>query len=238
MISIPDNVILMIPEITKGMKSIGSKCLLPINKHETILDYQIKYIKKFYKTSNIYVLTGFENDKIEKKITNYNNVISICNYDYEQSNHVASLLQFIMMHNPKNCLIINNGVLLKEKLEIQENSSTVFTLSNSKDGFSIGVNFEHNSNNNVSYLFYGLAQQWAECVFLNTIAIESITKFAAKQKIGNLFLFELLNLMIENGIKIQNTAIKNKKNILKINNYDDLKKTKGFYDKNLFAKSK
>jgi len=235
---IPDNVILLIPEITKGMKSIGSKSLLPINKNETIIDYQIKYIKKFYKHAHIYVLTGFENEKIEKKVNQYANTTSLYNQKYEDTNHVESLLKYILEYGPKNCLIINNGVLLKEKLEIKENKSTIFTLSKNKDGFFVGANFEHDSQQNISYLFYGLSNQWIECVFLNTSAIDRIISFASKQKLSNLFLFELLNLILESGIEIQNSVISNKKNILKINTYDDIKKTKGFYDKNLFAKLK
>lgn len=234
---IPDNIVLLIPEITKGMKSIGSKSLLPINKTETIIDYQIKYIKKFYKDSDIYVLTGFEGDKIAKKIHRYNNVKIIYNDKYEQSNHVDSLLKYIDSYVPNNCLIINNGVLLKEKLQIDKNNSTAFTLSKNKDGFFVGVNLEHNSHNNISYLFYGLDQQWVECVFLNKSAINKIMEINKRQKLSNLFLFELLNLIIENGCSLISQEI-NKKNILKINTHDDLKKTKGFYDKNLFAKFK
>jgi hypothetical protein len=234
------NIILLIPEITKGMKSIGSKSLLSISKTDTIIDYQIKYIKKFYKDANIYVLTGFERDKVAKKIdryNRYNNIKILYNDEYEQANHVDSLLKYIENHIPNNCLIINNGVLLKEKLQIDHNDSTVFTLSKHKDGFFVGVNLEHSSDSNISYLFYGLTKQWIECVFLNSLAINKIIELNKKQKLSNLFLFELLNLIIENGCSVLSKEV-NKKDILKINTQDDLKKTKGFYDKNLFTKFK
>lgn len=229
-----NNVLLLIPEITKGMKSIGPKSLLPINRTETILDYQIKYIKKFYKNSNIYILTGFENEKIEKRLNKYTNINIVYNESYEICNHVESLLKYIAKFDPTDCLIINNGILLKEKLEPKNNISTIFSIPQNKEGFSIGINTDRSVE--TMYLFYGLSNQWSECVFLNRGAINKIISISNKQKLSNLFLFELINLIAENGIEITNHQISSKKNILKINNYDDLKKTKGFYDKNLFAK--
>ena len=79
----PDSIVLLMPEITKGMKSIGSKALLQINKSTTILDYQIQYIRKFYKNIPIFILTGFDNDKIEKKIKSYSGVSTSFNPKYE-----------------------------------------------------------------------------------------------------------------------------------------------------------
>ena len=55
--------LIIIPEITKGMKSIGSKALLPLNTKNTILDYQIKSIKLMNRQSKIYLSTGFQNNK-------------------------------------------------------------------------------------------------------------------------------------------------------------------------------
>lgn len=236
--SIPINIILLIPEITKGMKSIGSKSLLQINQKETILDYQIKYIKKFYKKSHIYLLTGFDSEKIEKKTSKYSNITIVYNNNYEHSNQAESLIQYITGYNPDNCLIINNGVLLKEKLLIKNNNSTIFTSCKNHTDFNIGISHNNENKNRITYLFYGLPNQWIECVFLDREAINTIHHISKKRKLSNLFLFELLNLVLDNGLPLYNYPITNNKNILKINNHNDIKKTKGFYDKNLFAKSK
>lgn len=233
----PDSIVLLMPEITKGMKSIGSKALLSINKNYTILDYQIQYIKKFYKNVPIHILSGFDNDKIQKKIKPHENITIYFNPNYETSNQAESLLSHIKQSKTTNCLVINNGVLLKEKLTINHSYSCVYTLKKYKNGFNIGINNTNNLSNNISYLFYGLPIQWSECVFLNHIAIQSIIELSENFKFKNLFLFELLNKLIDNNINIQEITI-NKKNIFKVNNIDDISRIKGFYDKNLFAKSR
>lgn len=235
----PSHVLLLVPEITKGMKSIGSKALLQLNKHQTIIDYQIQYIKKFYRGSRIVVLTGFEHDKIKNQIKSYSNTELVFNANYEQTNQGASILHYLKAYSPNNCLIINNGVLLKEKLHIQSNSdSTIFVLKSNKSGFNIGINdLDTKEDGYVSYMFYSLPTQWSECVFLNNEAIETIVDMSSKFKIGNLFLFELLNKLLEKNIGIKATAI-NKKNIFKINIAEDAIRTKNFYDKNLFSKAK
>lgn len=230
------NIILLIPEITKGMKSIGPKSLLPINKKETVLDYQIKYIKKFYKKSKIYILSGFENEKIQKKINKYSNVTLVYNKDYEYSNQAESLIQYILKYNPDNCLIINNGILLKEKLNIKNRRSTVYTVPKNHLDFNIGINSDNDTKDKITYLFYGLPNQWTECVFLDKEAINTIYRISKEKKLSNLFLFELINLILDSGLLLHNCKITNNKNIVKIHNHNDIKKIKGFYDKNLFTK--
>lgn len=234
-----DAIILLLPEITKGMKSVGSKALLKINKNTTVIDYQIQYIKKFYKNTHIFILTGFDHDRIEKKIRCYSDITLVYNPDYEISNQGQSLINYLKIYGEeiKNSLIINNGVLLKEKLNINHELSTIYTIHKPKDGFDVGINQPIKNNDNISYLFYDLPLQWSECVFLNKDAQNALIHLSNKYQYKNLFLFELINKLLENHININHMSI-NKKNILKINIVNDINRTKAFYDKNLFTKIK
>ena len=63
----PLSAIILASEITKGMKSIGSKALLPISGSVTLIDYQIQFLKRFYNPVEIYICTGFDHEKIVKK---------------------------------------------------------------------------------------------------------------------------------------------------------------------------
>jgi hypothetical protein len=45
--------LILVPEITKGMKSIGSKSLLEIKKKLSVLDYQIQSIRNIDKNIKI-----------------------------------------------------------------------------------------------------------------------------------------------------------------------------------------
>jgi bifunctional N-acetylglucosamine-1-phosphate-uridyltransferase/glucosamine-1-phosphate-acetyltransferase GlmU-like protein len=228
--SSPQNILILVPEATKGMKSIGSKALLKIYHDITLIDYQIMYCKKFYKNSSITVLTGFENEKIKKQIKKYKSVSILHNDKYNDSNQAQSLMHYIITKKPSNLLLINNGVLLKEKLPISQKTA-LFVLPKNKDGFSIGIQ----DPTKVEYLFYGLKHQWSECIFMNNRTIKSIQKLSKLYKLDHLYIFELVNLLINNNIDIEPIAIRNTKNIYKINTLDDIKRVKNFYDKSIFV---
>ena len=99
------NAILLVSDITKGMKSIGSKALLNLSKHITIIDHQIQYLKKDYYPINIYIGRGFEHDKIIKKTSKYNNVFCVYNKDYETDNQCGSLIQCLQSYKLDNAII-------------------------------------------------------------------------------------------------------------------------------------
>ena len=54
------NYLILMPEITKGMKSVGSKALLRLNSTLTVLEYQIKSIKSLNRRNKIFLSTGFQ----------------------------------------------------------------------------------------------------------------------------------------------------------------------------------
>jgi hypothetical protein len=227
------NVVLLVPEITKGMKSVGSKALLHINKSLTVIDYQILYIKKYYKNTPIKIITGFDNDRLVKHTKKYSN-IDICHTpNYNDYNQTEFVVRYIKKCKPNNFLLINNGVLLKEKLNIETDKSSVFILPKKRDGFSIGSQF----CSDIKYLFYDLEYQWSECVFFSTSTIVAIDEISKTKKLHNLFLFELINILIEKRANIGASVLANPKNIFKVNIIGDMKKTKTFYDKNIFTRN-
>lgn len=227
-----NNIVLLLPEITKGMKSIGSKALLNINKSLTIIDYQILYIKKYYKNTPIKIITGFDHDRIVKHTKKYSNIEIYHNSDYSDYNQTEFILRYIKKQKPNNFLLINNGILLKEKLNIDTNKSSIFILPKKRDGFSIGSH----TNSNIKYLFYNLEYQWSECVFFNQSEINMIDKISETKKLSNLFLFELINILLETQSSLETVVLENQKNIFKINILEDTRKTKAFYDKNIFTR--
>lgn len=219
------NIVLLIPEITRGMKSIGSKSLLNINMDLTILDYQILYIKKYYKNTPIKIITGLDHEKVEKKAKKYNNIDFHYIKNYEASNQAQSVIEYIKTFKPRNFLLINNGVLLKEKLNVQKDTkSYLYLLPKKRDGFNIGSSDE----NNIKYLFYDLEYKWSECVFFDESTVNKMLVMSKIKKFDNLFLFELINILIDENTTIESVLLDNQKNIYKINNLEDIKKAKKF----------
>lgn len=218
--------LIIVPEITKGMKSIGSKALLKIKDSLSILEYQIQQLKKTHKKNNIHIITGFESEKIKKTLIKYK-VNIIYNEEYLFTNQSKSLELFINNYNSDNLLIISSGILFRNNpfdLTSLE-SSKIFLIDKPKNNFNIGCC--NNESSSVNYLFYDLPVAWSECTLLNRDAIIAVKHLYQTQNISQMYLFEIINNLISNNIPFIKNYIP-KKDIMKINTQKDLNKAKLF----------
>jgi len=218
------NYLILMPEITKGMKSVGSKALLRLNANLTILDYQIKSIKSLNRRNKIFLSTGFQNNKILKAIDGYKNVTTIYEKDYMNYNDSKHLINYIKHTKTlEDVFVVNNGVLFRKDCfkSIKKNESKIFLLDKPKDNFNIGC-----STDECVYLFYDLPKKWSECIFLKKDALEKIYTFNQQKSIEHYFLFETINYINE-LIPIK-PIITSHRNIMKLNSISDLPKAKRF----------
>lgn len=220
------NILLLASEITKGMKSIGPKCLLKLNAELSVLDYQIQKAKMAFKNANIIVLTGFEGDRVRRHIENHHsNTSVIYDDDYASSNQTNAVLTAIEhFKNLDNLLVVGSGILFKQYPKIKSDSGSIlFYLDKNKDNFNIG-SFNKDST---QYLFYGLPNIWSECVFLDSIAIKLMSALN-KRTLAQSYLFEIINKLLEGGrVKFAAQTI-DKKNIFKVLSHKDINKAKRF----------
>ena len=221
-----NNYLLIIPEITKGMKSVGSKSLLKLNSKLTVLDYQIKSIKSINRRNKIFLATGFQNNKIIKSIESYRNVDVIYEKNFTKYNESRHIINYIRhMRGLDDLFIINSGIIFRNDCfkNIKKNESKIFFLDKPKDNFSIGC-----SADDTNYLFYDLPKKWSECIFLKKEDLEKIYKLNTIQNIYHYFLFETINYI--NGEE-QNTIKPigiSSRNIMKITGMSDIPKAKRF----------
>lgn len=221
-----DTAIILISEITKGMKSIGSKALLPLIDSVTILDYQIHYIKKNYNPSQIVLCTGFDHDRIIGATKKYKNIKYHYNDNYISHNQSGSLVKCIKDIPIKNALIFTNGLIVFDKIKLQDKSSTYFINNNmvdKKNTFDIGTN----TINKEGYLFYDLSHKWIEVLYLNETDTQTIKR--TKQELNQLFLFELINEIRKNHHI--NFIELNDIRAIKINSLKDITYAKKIYKK-------
>ena len=148
-----NNYLIIIPEITKGMKSIGSKALLKLNNKYTILEHQILSIKKLNSKNKIFLATGFQHNKIQKIVQKYKNVFTIFekNYtEYSETKHILNFIKYVGSY--EDVFVLNNGILFKNECfkNIKKNHSKIFLLDKHKDHFDIGCN----STSDSTFLFY------------------------------------------------------------------------------------
>lgn len=218
--------LIVIPEITKGMKSLGSKALLKLNQKNTILDYQIKGIKSINRQNKIYLATGFQHHKVKQISEKYKNVNVIFEPEYEQYNEAKHIINFIKYKADQlnHLFVIKNGIMFKNKCfgSLKNKAqSKIYFLDRAKDNFSIGC---HSLDS--KYLFYDLNYRWSECIFLSKSDLETVRDMNKNNSISQYFIFEIINRLLD--ITDIQANIVSYKNIMKVNNTTDMTKAKRF----------
>ncbi len=222
------NALILAPEITRGMKSLGSKALLEIKKKISVIEYQIHLLKNISRDINITAITGFESEKIipilEKNHINY-----IYNHNYKNTNQSYSLKIFLEDNTDiDNLLIINNGILFKEntiKKQMLTGESKIFLLNKAKENFVLGCSAQQT----LEYIFYDLPELWSECIFFNKNMLDLVNDILDNNHVNNMYLFEIINSILSSPscLPLEKIYI-DKKNIMKINSQKDLNKAKIF----------
>lgn len=218
------DILILVPEITKGMKSLGSKALLKIKSSTMVLEYQIEQIRRLYGKSRIFIGTGFESEKIKKLFTGYTNLYFIDDPEYNTTNQAKLISLFAQNYSSTKLLIISNGILFKNNPFVCDDQSKIFLIDKPKNHFNIGCN----AVDPVLYLFYDLPIAWAECVFFDAEAIRNIKHMSQTKNINQMYLFEIINKLIEEHDTNFVSDIVKKKDIMKINTAKDISKAKLF----------
>lgn len=218
------DILLISPEITKGMKSIGSKCLLPLRKNLTVIEYQISQLQKI-KPSKITINIGFDAEKIKKTLNRYKTINYLVNKNYQDTNQSDNLISYIKKNSPKSLLIINNGILIKNNIISKKYLSgecKIFLLNKFKNNFEIGCS----ETKKTEYLFYDMPEPWSEIFYLNEEAISLLAKYDS-EIFSQMYLFETINFLLQKNVNFKKVYI-NKTHISKIQNLKDLQSAKNF----------
>ena len=218
----PIHALIIASEVTKGMKSIGSKSLLRIKNSVLVIEHQIQELKRQHKNIDITVATGFESEKMLKILDEYN-VKFLHNQKYQTTNQTKSIIDYINTHIPNKLLVISSGILFKSRFLTSGQDSCIFMLDKPKSDFTVGCNMKDDS----VYLFYDLPQRWSECAMLNYQDLNTLKKIAKDKNLDQLYLFEIMNLLSDVGSKINKINI-SKQQIMKIANIKDLSKARSF----------
>jgi hypothetical protein len=221
------NVLVLIPEITKGMKSIGSKSLLKIKNSKSIIEHQIELLLSMKNKVSINIATGFDNDRINKTIDKYKNINIVYNDQYENTNYGKCIKLFIQQNpNIDNLFVIGSGILFKENIFPQSsfgNMSRIFILDKPANNFNIGCN----ANKNIEYLFYDLPEPWAECVYLDLSGIGGLKTLIEQKNIDQMYIFEIINDLLLLNIDFQKEYFSRSK-FFKISSTKDINRAKLF----------
>ena len=191
--------------ITKGMKSFGPIGMLKKNKNaKELIVHQIENLRKIFGTTDIYVITGFGEDKLFKKIQSKKYVKIISNERYDQKNYGHALKLFLENIKDKiddyyGVFFIDSNILLRTLKNKKRNASWLVaqkikqTRKANKIDF-LGINIE---DTYLKYLFYNIGNiSWCKSFYLTQQDIRSMIDCIDDYH-DNMFLFEVLNQSVE-----------------------------------------
>lgn len=221
---IKNSVIILDSPPDKKIKSIGSRCLIKLKKNTNILDYHIRVAKKILDNPQIIIACGFESKKIKKYVASkYENIICI-EYPIDNFTNIGTGLYDAIQHIPlTNCLVWNTNHILhvgainkmRSYLDLHPNASCILY---SKTKGSVGLLID---NDIVSHCYYDLPNNLYDIMYLSST---DLNKFYC-YNMNKLYLFEIINRSINDGIKI-NPILINSKYITIINTVNNIEKVK------------
>lgn len=212
--------IILTAGMSSRMKTYEPRSLLKIKDDTTLIEHQIKLVQQNF-GPNIDVVIGFKGQKIQKKLSNHKiNLIENNNFDVSNTGHAVE----IALEDNLESLLIFHGDLLfnKEIFNVKKNKSflIVDTKNQIKDK-EVGLIINDGIAANLSY---GLKTKWCQIAFFTGQEL-SMLKQIKDKNISNLFLFEIINKIIDMGGTFECYEPKNMK-IIEIDCVKDFKNEK------------
>lgn len=193
----------------KKIKSLGNKYLLKIN-NQYLIDYKIQLLKKLYHNPEIILVGGFDSKKLQKHINkNYENIKYVSHNFDTKYNIGKSIIHGIAESTGESCLLLNSSVVLSSEIKnkINNDSSWVFVYKTNQRSSNIGC---ITNNNLIINCYYGLNNELYDILYINNTDMIKFKKLINSNNIEKLFLFEIINLCIENKINIRSNFVNKK----------------------------
>lgn len=196
------NIIILGDKYRKGNKNQGCIGLVKVNKHTNLLQQQYKSIRSSFEGSHIYYVYGFEHKKFNLYIeNNKDNISYIYNQYYEKLNEGFSLAKTINKLSAGTLIIDGSNILSSKAFaNFDHEVSQVFIDKTNKS--NIGCTINHNLVENI---FYDLDICVHNMFYIAKKDLPILKNELANPKSHNMFLFELMNICINNGVAFKAT---------------------------------
>lgn len=194
------NFIILGDKYQKGMKSKGCVGLLKINNRTNIFDHQYRCIKNCFPDSSIIYVGGFEFKKLQSFISDkYKDVTCINNSDYEIYNNLYSL-SLVKDFLINETFIVSGSCIIQPKLLKHFNKTETQVFITGSGDSSLGCIIDNNLITNIGF---DLPNTLDEIYYISNSDIQAFKTIVNNIKYRNYFLFEALNLLIDNNISIR-----------------------------------
>lgn len=191
-------IIILAAGIGKRMNAYGPKSTIKISKNQTVIERQIKLIKKYFDVNNIVVVVGFQKSKVLKLI----NVKFVENKKYKTTNTSASVNIAFKNKEYSKVLIIYGDIVFTNEifLNMPDESWVAVDNDNNQRSEEVGINI---IDNHAIHFSYGINPKWGHIVMLTGKELSlykyMIENIYAQKK----FCFEIFNQIIDSGGKFK-----------------------------------
>jgi choline kinase len=219
----------------KRMRSYGPKSLLNVG-NEDIINRQIRILREQYPKSEIIIVVGFQSDQVIKKLPKGIKIVE--NELYNDTTPIRSIQMGLRVSTHENILILNSDLIFNHEALYSITSDNSCAIIDSMDRIKseeIGVII---IDGKVSHFGYGLKPKWAQIIFINGNELSLFKKNIEENSKKNIYIFEVLNKVIEQGGIIKHLEPKGMK-IIEIDSSKDItiaKKYLGFKHENIMYK--
>jgi CTP:phosphocholine cytidylyltransferase-like protein len=198
------NIVILGDRYRKGNKNQGCIGLIKINKSTNLLQQQYKSIRTSFDNANIYYVYGFEYKKFGMYVQN--NKYDICyiyNQHYEKLNEGFSIANIIPKLD-EGTLIIDGSNILSAKAFANFDSEVSQVFIDKTNKSNIGCIINHNVVENI---FYDLNTSIHNMFYVSQKDLPILKNELMNPKTHNMFLFEIMNNCINNGVNFKATKI-------------------------------
>lgn len=184
------------------MKCYGAKPLLKLRYNLTILQYQLKMIRKHLPLNpQVILITGFQSNTVMNHAPQ--SVIKIENERYHTCNVLRSIGMGLRACTTNHIIIIYGDLVFNKyalRFPIEDESLIVTDTSKIMTDNEVGCNI---INKQLQYMSYGLSPKWAQIVLLTGVELQLAKNICWNSNYFNHFGFELINEIMAQGGKFK-----------------------------------
>lgn len=190
------NCIIIADKPSKGTKSKGWSGLTPLNSRQTLIQNQIKTLRKNFPKSKIIYIYGFDSKKVEDYFaeTVLDNFVYIKNNKFDSTGESYSVDLAKEFLN-KECLIMYGNIILKSNSFKNFDKKKSHIYVGGKSSSALGCTL--NEKGVVTHICYGLDKPISNVYYIGKKDIEKFKNMVTRNDYRNYFVFEIINKMIE-----------------------------------------
>jgi len=219
-----DTITVIIPAAGTGrrMKTYGPKPMISIGK-KTILQRQVDIVKAYFKNVKFIIVTGFESDKLIQNSPKY--FIKLENELYEETNVARSVsIALNAVESERVLILMGDLVFSKEAIDMLDYAVSC-TSANADDHRESEVGCIVSKDSILLNMMYDLELKWNQIIYLQGKELKLFKEVCTKRRNKKLFLFEIINKVIDKGGKIK-CIVNDKIKVIDVDNSKDLLKIK------------